>query len=298
MIRRIAIFFVTLLALPLAAQQLPIARGDVLIVASIDFYVYPLDPPVQELQHFGGDGNFKAYLEYEPGLPIVTNRTGHFFALQSGGFVEEEDAERQVILRRTKFREANNVALTVNDANDLYVLGTSGLLYVDVLRTHLRWVVQLPGIGNPVITASIDLSSDGCTLFYTDGGTGGIRRYDTCRSRSLPAIAPEMRYQNVRALADGGVVASRDGSLDFYGPDGHLALSGLFINAFPITAMAFDVDPAYVWLAAGRVLMKVRIRDRQPMTSASVKALGITVPGETRPLTPVVMPGRPRAVRH
>jgi len=295
-----------LAALTASAQPVPFAPGDVLVVGSVK-YDFAFDT-YQELRLFNANGDLKQLLEYDPGTPIVQDVHGNFYALQSGGIIEIEDPQRYVIIGHATINETNGVAMTIDPSNPfaskLYVLGSSGWLYY--INNRVRtWAVQLPGIGTPVTTASIDLLADQCTIAYTDGSTGGIRLFNICNFRTFSVVAPEQRYQNVRALAEGGFVASRDGSLDFYDGNGKLILTGFYTTASPISAIAFDVDPAYIWIGGGEVIQKFRIRD-QILVATSVAEpstrfhpLSITVPGETRPSPrSLVAYGRTRGVRH
>lgn len=293
---------------PLAAfaQPVPFEKGDVLVVGSVKYDFF--NETLQQLRLFNSNGDLKQLLEYNPGTPIVQDVNGNFYALQSGGTIEIEDSQRYAIIGHATINEPNGVTMTVDPSNPfaskLYVLGRSGLLYYINNRARI-WVVQLPGIGTPVTTASIDLLADQCTIAYTDGSTGGIRLFNICNFRTFSVVAPDQRYQNVRALAEGGFVASRDGSLDFYDGTGRLILTGFYTTASPINAIAFDVDPAYIWIGAGEVIMKFRIRDQILVASSVAEPstrfhpLSITVPGETRP-TPrsLVAYGRNRGVRH
>ena len=289
-----------------ASAQVKLDRGDVFVVGSVQYAFY--DETLQQLRLFDANGDLKQLLEYDPGSPLVQDPSGNFYALHTGGTIEVEDSQRYAVTGHLTIPESSGVTMTANPFNhlntDLYILGRSGWLYF--IRNRVRlWSVLLPGIGNPVSTASMELLYDQCTLAYTDGGSGGIRRYDICRFKALEPIAPELRYQNVRALAEGGFVASRDGNLDFYDENNRLILSGFYTTASPITAIAFDVDPGYIWIGGGEVIMKARIRDQKIVASSVAEPstrfhpLSIAIPGEVRPTARSINAyGRNRGVRH
>jgi len=303
-VRRLVFALSIVLAALTASAQVSFAPGDVFVVGSVKYDFY--NDTLQELRLFNANGDLKQLLEYGPGAPIQQDRDGNFYALQSNS-IEIEDSQRYAILGRITFPEPV-VAMAVNPFNqistEVFVLGRSGFMFRVVNRAK-TWGVQLPGIGTPVSTASMDVLYDQCTLAYTDGGTGGIRRYNLCSFRAMDPIAPEQRYQNVRALAEGGFVASRDGSLDFYDENNRLILSAFFTTASPITAIAFDVEPGYIWIGGGEVIMNFRIRDQKLIATSVAEPstrfhpLSITVPGEMRPTArSITAYGRNRGVRH
>ncbi len=147
---------------------------------------------------------------------------------------------------------------------------------------------------------SIDVAPNGCTLIYIGEG-GSANRYDACALMPLPPIASDRHFDAIRALSDGGFAGATGDHILFYDASGWLAYGLLAPPGSPIGAMAFDVDPQYLWIANQRSLVRMRISDHTIAAQTDIRfPRAVAVFGEHRPdatALPTLLPKR-RAAGH
>jgi hypothetical protein len=130
--------------------------------------------------------------------------------------------------------------------------------------------------GSLTIPASFDLGSDQCTIFYTDGAQTG-RRFNACTLQPLADLAPGA-WTAVRAMSDGGYVTAQGSTLSIFDAQNKL-LRAFTPQIAPVTALAFDVDPQFLWAGTA----KIRLADGTAVAFAGLAPLYLAVNGEQRP---------------
>ena len=238
-------------------------------------------------------------LRRDPGLivsTIVLGPNGHVFAGVGATLTEYDESlkklwtwsggQRDVVLSLAYASNGNVYALTYN----------SDVIEFSADRSSTRRIA-LPGVGFPVAKAGIDLAGDNCTLYYFDHGAT-VQRYDICSGNPLAPLVPGRAFESFRVLADGGVVAARNESLEFYDRDGHL-LKSIVVTGAPAVSISFDVDPAYVWAGVPLFIAKVRISDGTIVRVVPRLLDVIAVRGERRPASVDITGSvRKRGARH
>lgn len=174
---------------------------------------------------------------------------------------------------------ANGDILVLTFDNDLYIESASGVQKAKLTIPMTVGVVTISGF---------DLAPDQCTVFAVDG-LATIRRFDICTQQPLADVPGT--WTAVRALSGGGYVTARQGAIDtFDGHDQLLRSLTTTITEIP-TAMAFDVDPAFVWIGGNQgSLDKVRLADGVSVASSGSQSgflFWMAVNGEQRPATAV-----------
>jgi len=286
---RIAVV-VAALSFSLGVFGADLRRGDVFRTATLQVIMCPT-PPMGSL--YTRTLDFKSYAE-----------TGDAIAFDSLGFLYSVDYQTLLTLdpmlttmRRTPLPELSS-SITVDSAGFAYVLGESGTVYVYSPSGNFQRSFTLPNLFLPARNVSIDIGNDGCTLFYI-GAAGAASRFDACGGVALPAVAPDERFMAIRALADGGFVASTGNELHFYDSSGHLAGQLSVPNTDHITALAFDLDPDYLWIATEDQLLRMNIRDHSIAAKANlIEPHHVAVYGETRANVAVFPPPKRHGARH
>jgi len=166
------------------------------------------------------------------------------------------------------FANGNLLVLT---APTLYILSPSGA----TLQTFV-----LPGAGSGVTGGGIDLAPDQCTVLYLDSAGNG-RRFDVCTGQPLANLAPGP-WSAVRAFADGGYVAARNATLNIFDASDHL-LRTLTPQIDQVTALAFDVNPRYVWVGTIYGVAKVGLAAGDRPLFGGLATTALAVNGEQRP---------------
>jgi hypothetical protein len=240
-------------------------------------------PPVTVI--LGNDTQTKTML---PGPFIVAfGPNGHLYA--SGfNFVTEYDAALAVV---RSFTAPTVASLTVAQNGDVYVLGPTGILTIFTPAGTTKQTLPLPfTAGSLVIPASLDLAGDQCTLLYTDGAQTG-RRFDVCTQQALPDLAPGP-WTAVRAMSDGGYIAGRDSTLSIFDAQNHL-LRTFTPQIESVSALAFDIDPRFVWVGTIGTLAKIDLSDGGRVAVGGVGPLYLAVNGEQRPAAAAFAPTIP-----
>jgi len=278
------------------AQSTQIAIGDLAIVdpahccASVGGFVSA------KLLILDGTGA----LRRDPGLiasAIVLGPNGHVFAGIGATLTEYDESLRRLWTWSSSAQRDNVLSLAYASNGNVYALtDNSDVIEFSADRSSTRRIA-LPGVGFPVAKAGIDLAGDNCTLYYFDHAAA-IQRYDICSGNALAPLVPGRAFESFRVLADGGVVAARNESLEFYDRDGHL-LKSIVVTGAPAVSISFDVDPAYVWAGVPLFIAKVRISDGTIVRSVPRLLDVIAVRGEWRPASVDITGSvRKRGARH
>jgi len=268
--------------------------GDVVRTDEMQMYMCPMVPPTPAV--YTRELVFKDWLYVSTVLGFDGAGSLHYL---TGDALAKMDREPLIPTPNAKLPEWMN-ALAVDAAGSSYLVGTSGRLYVySPANARLR-DFALPNATRPAWGMNVDVSPDGCTFLYV-GDTAAVNRFDVCRGAPLPAVAEEEHFTAVRALADGGFAGATRDRIRFYDASGRLRYE-IQAPATPVAAMAFDVDPEYLWVATAQQLVRVRIQDGKITTvSERVPVQNVAVVGERRPSAaslPAAPPPRRRGAGH
>ena len=211
-------------------------------------------------------------------LMVAFGPNGHLF----GGFftdIAEYDASLAIVRHFTlPFFPA---AITVAQNGDLYALSWSGSVAILSPAAVLKQTFTMPFTSAETSLApSFDLASDQCTIVYTDNAQNG-RRFDACTQTPLADLAPGP-WDAVRAMGDGGYLAARQSTLSIFDAQNHL-LRSLTLQIHPISAIAFDSDPAFVRVGTTFTLEKIRLSTGERVDATALGPLYLAVNGEQRP---------------
>jgi len=227
---------------------------------------------------------------------IVLGPNGHVF-VGIGPSVTEYDESVKRLWTWSGAQRDNVLSLAYASNGNLYALTFNSDVIEFSADSSSTRRIALPGVGFPVAIAGIDLAGDNCTLYYFDHGAT-IQRYDICSGNALAPLVPGRAFESFRVLADGGVVAARNKSLEFYDRDGHL-LKSIVVTGAPAVSISFDADPAYVWAGVPQFIAKVRISDGTIVRSFPHLLDVIAVRGERRPASVDITGSvRKRGARH
>jgi hypothetical protein len=172
-------------------------------------------------------------------------------------------------------------AMAVSRNGDVYFLMTDGSVNVCSPAGPLERSFALPFTTGVLLTPpTLDLAADDCTLFYTDAAQNG-RRFNVCTGQPLPDLAPGP-WTAVRALADGGYVTVRDATLRIFDTNNALVRT-VPLPVTGIRAIAFDIDPQFIWLGGEAPLTKVRLATGEYVSSGGFQSDYLAVNGEQRP---------------
>jgi len=268
-----------------------VVRGDVVRSADIPVVMCPTPPPTALFSH---DLAFKSWVW--TGDKFAFDATGVLYSVLLRELDSTDSTLRQI--RSVLLQEPSN-ALAVDAAGFALVVGESGRVYVYSPGGVFQRGFQLPNVTAPVRSISIDVTPDGCTMVYT-GDHGAVNRFDSCGLVALPA--PDERFDAVRAMADGGFAGASGDRIKFYDAMGRLLYDVLAPPFSPIVAMAFDVDPDYLWIANSKTLVRMRISDRSITARENLTgARAVAVFGERRASAatlPAAPPPRRRGASH
>ena len=274
----------------LCAFAADVRRGDVFRTATYQVIMCPT-PPIGALYSRALD--FKSYAE--SGDAIAFDSVGNLYSVDTMTFLAVDPMLQTT--RRTPLPEVSST-ITVDRAGFAYILGESGTMYVYSPSGMFQRSFTLPNLFLPARNVSIDIGNDGCTLDYI-GAAGAASRFDACSGVALPALVPGERFESIRALADGGFVASSGNELRFYDSSGRLAAHISVPNTDHIATLAFDIDPDYLWIGTEDQLLRMNIRDHS--IAAKVNLLEphhVAVYGETRANTAVFPPPKRHGAAH
>jgi hypothetical protein len=280
-----------------------VVRGDVVRNAGVPFFICPGPPPTAL---YSPALAFKSYIEAGDVL-VAFDSVGNLYAAGYAYSWNQMDLQSfdpsLRLIRSVPLPEAAR-GLAVDAAGFSYVVGLSGTLYVlspggMFLRRFA--LPNLPAATDPYAGAvSVDVTPNGCTLVYVGAG-GSANRYDTCALMPLPLIASGQHFDAVRALSDGGFAGAAGDHIFFYDAGGRLAYELLAPPGSPIGAMAFDVDPQYLWIANQWSLVRMRISDHAIAAQTAIRnPRAVAVFGERRPdatALPAQLPKRRAAGR-
>jgi hypothetical protein len=174
--------------------------------------------------------------------------------------------------------------VAVDDANRVYAGYSTDSLAIINADGSLNRTIAVPGAGPGDVDRSfsaIDVSPDGCTLWYQVISSFGAYRYDLCHSQPLANPLPRDDFQTIRALRDGGLAGASLNSLRFYNAAFHL----IHTIAIPdlATAFAFSADGQFVWLSTQNALYEIRISDGACTLIRARRSQSLAVIGERRP---------------
>jgi hypothetical protein len=275
----------------LCAFAADVRRGDVFRTATMQFIMCPT-PPIGAL--YSRTLDFKDYAE--TGDAIAFDGLGNLYSVELMTTFITVDPMLQPI-RRVPLPEVSS-SITVDSAGFAYILGESGTMYVYSPAGMFQRSFTLPNLFLPARNVSIDIGNDGCTLFYV-GVAGAASRFNACSGVALPALVPNERFLAIRALADGGFVASTGNELHFYDSSGHLAAQISLPNTDHIATLAFDLDPDYLWIGTEDQLLRMNIRDHSIAAKTNlIEPHHVAVYGETRPSAAIFPPAKRHGTRH
>lgn len=283
--RRILLLLALTFPLIAFAQRTEFAIGDPIVIA-------PAAP--------NGVG-----LGFNSAYPILLNGNGEILTTMRniGGSTAEFDAQGRLVLAQgtsitlladsnsilggifvgQQFRDAILDLATAPNGEVFVLTASSDVLEISADTSSVKRIA-LPDIGFPVVHGKIDLGPDGCTLFYLTHG-GEIGRYDFCSGTALPKFVTNIELTSFRVLGDGGVAAGpADGSIQFYDSAARL-FKTIPVSGSPVTSIAFDADPAYVWTTSAQYVAKIRISDGRAFVAQPLVVDSIIVRGEHRPTT-------------
>lgn len=287
------------------AETADIVRGDVVRSAMYVFIMCPAPPPTAL---YSGVLAFKSYLD--SGDAVAFDSVGNLYSvrIEDGPFaymmVLRSFDPSLTLIRSVPLPEAAS-GLAVDAAGFSYVVGVSGTVHVYSPGGMLLRSFALPNLPPAEASAipspiSIDVTPNGCTLIYIGEG-GSANRYDACALMPLPPIASDRHFDAIRALNDGGFAGATGDHILFYDASGRLAYGLPAPPGSPIGAMAFDVDPQYLWIANTTSLVRMRISDHAIAAQTDIRfPRAVAVFGEHRPdatALPTQLPRR-RAAGH
>ena len=279
-----------------------VVRGDVVRNAQLPYVICPGPPPTAL---YSPALEFKSYLQ--AGDVVAFDSVGNLYTagylVSSSQMVLQSFDPSLRLIRSVPLPEPAR-GLAVDGAGFSYVVGLSGTLYVlspgGAFQQRFA-LPNLPAATDPLASpVSIDVSPNGCTLVYV-GADGSANRYDTCALMPLAPIASGQHFDAVRALGDGGFAGAAGDHIFFYDAGGRLAYELLAPPGSPIGALAFDIDPQYLWIANATSLVRMRISDHAISAQTAIRyPRAVAVFGEHRPdatAFPAQLPKR-RAARH
>jgi len=287
------------------AEAADIVRGDVVRSAQFAAILCPTPPPTAL---YSGMLQFKNYLD--SGDVVAFDSVGNLYSVGVGNLYSSNQLVLQsfdpslTLIRSVPLPEAAS-GLAVDAAGFSYVVGVSGTVHVYSPGGMLQRSFALPNLPPASASAipspiSIDVTPNGCTLVYI-GADASVNRYDACALMPLPPIATDRHFDAIRALSDGGFAGATGDHILFYDASGRLVYQLLAPSGSPIGAMAFDVDPQYLWIANQSSLVRMRISDHAVAAQTDIRfPRAVAVFGEHRPdatTLPTQLPKR-RAAGH
>jgi len=270
-----------------------IVRGDV--VRGGDVVLICPSPP--HTAAYTSRLEFKSYVE--AGDAIAFDSVGNLYSVDGSIVLQSISPDLQHFQSVHMPDPAH--AIAVDSAGYSYVIGQSGRLFVYSPGGILQRSVVLPNLPSDRFTISMDVTPNGCTLFYTGEG-GSANRYDACAMLPLTPIASGQNFRAVRALSDGGVAAATDDHIYFYDGMGRLVYQLLASLDSPIKAIAFDIDPQFLWVATAQSIVRMRLSNHEVITRTAMRnPTSVAVFGEHRPdssALPAQAPQKRRAAQH
>jgi len=269
-----------------------IVRGDIVRSADPPAIMCPTPPRTAVLS---SSLDFKSWLW--TGDAVAFDSVGNLYAAGQTT-LESFDSTLQTI-RKIDLGE-KVTALAVDAAGFAYVVTHGGTTVVVSPGGAVQRSFVLPNLHTPVDSTSIDVTPAACTLVYIGDGAS-LNRFDVCAQIALGPIAAGERFEAVRALSDGGVVAATAGLIKFYDSNGSLRYSVAAPAGGPIAALSFDLDDHSLWIANGEFLVRMNIFT-QAITARTriLNPRAVAVFGERRLSSanvPTVVPPRHRASR-
>ncbi len=268
-----------------------LVRGDVVRSADPLLFMCPTPPRTAA---YTSQLEFKSYVN--SGMAIGFDSVGNLYSVDGSTTLQLIDPTLQSA-RIVQLREPAT-AVAVDAAGYSYVVGISGNLAVYSPGGVAQRTVMLPNFPADGSTISIDVTPNGCTLVYTGQG-GSANRFDTCAMLPLPSIESSQHFHAIRALSDGGLAAATDDHVLFFDASGRLVYQVLASTGSPIMAIAFDIDPQFLWIASARSLERMRISDHAISVRTMIQnPTSVAVFGERRPESsalPTQAPARRRA---
>jgi hypothetical protein len=280
------------LTIALAANAVELKRGDVVRSSSSPVIMCPTPPRTAA---YSSDLMFKSWIW--TGDYVGFDSVGNLYAAD-GSTLQSFDVMLQPI-RTVVLKEAAS-ALAVDAAGFAYVVGESGRVYVYSPGGVYQRGFWLPNSGSTPVR-SADITPNGCTMVYV-GDHHSMNRYDACAELPLPSLAADERFDAVRALNDGGFAGATSGHIKFYDSTGRVLHDIPAPSGNVVGALAFDTDPAYLWVATDETFSRVHIADHfvSPRTY-SFNPGSVAVFGEQRASAstlPAIPPSKRRSARH
>jgi hypothetical protein len=282
------LLLVVLLALPISAQT-GFTRGDVLATGSVDSIDSQGDAFfISNIRIYGRNGVLKREL-----ISLVNQWLGEAF--YRGGIVHSASSAPDYKIARIDAAGnrlnpfptfvINVTFLSPGPAGGLLATNSSGEIYqlaADGTLVRKRDFTQ-----HPLADGGIELSSDGCTVFY--GASGSLARWDACLNTEAAFFGPHLAAGSraLRLLPDGTFLMTVFGLL----PDRqnrviHVDGDGNLIRSYPIPgyALALDIDGTSFWTSVGNTLVHADIASGAilSLTHTGFVIEGLSVVGEPR----------------
>lgn len=288
-----------LIAAPAAAVPPALDRGDVLAVTHDVQFGDGGMFSTAIIWVFRPDGFFKGTLGTYPGRVFsdIFYRDGIIYvAARNPDAIERIDAATGALLTpfTTDVNAVNYLSpgpaggvLAVNGSGEIYQFAADGSL------VRFRNVLAEPrGEGG------IDLSSDGCVVFY---GTGnGVVRWDACLNTpaSVFAIAPtQSPVGDLRILRDGSFLIEPADDRPAY----RLSAGGVLLREygpFGGDSLALDIDEVSFWTSSGACAVRKELATGATIATSDCQAgaAALAVVGEPRAGLPAPAPGDPESI--
>jgi hypothetical protein len=280
------------LSIAFGMNAVELKRGDVVRSSNTPAIMCPTPP---RMAAYGPDLSFKSWIW--TGDLVGFDSVGNLYTAEAST-LQSFDVTLQPI-RKVTLQE-NASALAVDAAGFAYVVGESGRVYVYSPGGVYQRGFWLPNSGSAPVR-SADITPNGCTLMYI-GDHHSMNRFDACAEVPLPPLAADEQFDAVRALNDGGFAGATSGHIKFYDSTGRVLYDIPAPSGNVVGALAFDADPANIWVATDETLARVHIADHfVGAHTYSMNPGGVAVFGEQRATAatlPAIPPPKRRSSRH
>jgi hypothetical protein len=236
-----------------AASAAEVMRGDIVSTSNTRAIMCPAPPRTSVLSP---NLEWKSWLY--SGDAVAFDSIGTLYAAGDITFESFDSTLRNI---RTIVLGEPLIGLAVDSAGFAYVVGQSAKTYVISPGGVLQRTFRLPNLNAPIGDISVDVTPDGCTLFYVGDGASA-NRYNVCAQVLLAPIAPGERFEAIRALSDGGFAGATDGRIKFYDPTGHVVYGIVAPPGGRVAAFSFDIDGQSLWIANETFLVRMNIIDQ------------------------------------
>ncbi|MDP9192362.1 MAG: esterase-like activity of phytase family protein [Acidobacteriota bacterium] len=286
MTRFIHLIFLIALAPPISAQM-GFTRGDVLASGSHESIDSQGDPiTISNIRVYGRDGVFKRELIsqenqfwseplYREGIVYAASRVQRIDRIDAAGNLLPPFPAPVVNVNFLSPGPSSGL-LAANGSGEIYQLASSGIL------VHKRDVTQ-----SPRAFGGIELSSDGCTVFYATSGS--LARWNACLDTPAAFWGPNLAGASraLRLRPDGTFLVTVINLFPGLGNRViHVDRDGNLIRSYPIPgySLALDIDGTSFWTSVGNSLVHVDIDSGEilSLTHTGFHIVGLSVVGEPR----------------